>query len=277
MAARWSRASAPLRVAPLMLLALSSCAPRAALLDSPLVAELHAGQESGLASFDHRPLDALLKTHVNPETGTVDYHGLQQQEPVLDSYLHTIAAADAATLNQDEQLALLLNAYNAYTLKLILDHLPVDSIRDIDNPWTSSRYPVAGYTLSLDEIEHGLIRPLYQDPRIHFAVNCAARSCPHLAAEAFTGADLNAQLDARTRATLSDPKFVHVDDGELKLTKIMDWYGRDFVDPAFRGSTRTLARYVEVYASDEVRAFIQEHEGDPAISFLDYDWSLNIR
>ncbi|TXD37076.1 DUF547 domain-containing protein [Lujinxingia vulgaris] len=258
-------------------LLLSACsAPGAELIDSPLVDELRTGQRSGTQSFDHSALDTLLSTHVNAEAGHVDYQGLSDDRAELDAYLSALAEIDATAFDEDEQLAMLINAYNACTLRLIVDNLPVDSIRDIDDPWGKPRCEVAGYTLSLDEIEHGLIRPLYQDPRIHFAVNCAARSCPHLAESAYTGAQINAQLDARTRASLSDPKFARIEGDTLYLTKIMDWYGGDFIDPAFEGSTTELVDYVELYTTEAIRARLQDDDASPVnIVFMDYDWSLN--
>ena len=259
------------------ILIVSACsAPGAELIDSPLVDELRTGQSSGTQSFDHSALDTLLSTHVNAEAGHVDYTGLRDDRAELDAYLSALAEADATTLNEDDQLAMLINAYNACTLRLIVDNLPVESIRDISDPWGEPRCEVAGYLLSLDEIEHGLIRPLYEDPRIHFAVNCAARSCPHLAEHAYTGAEVDAQLDARTRASLSDPKFARIEGDTLYLTKIMDWYGSDFTDPAYQGSTTELVDYVEIYTSEAIRARLQNDDAPKVdIVFMDYDWALN--
>ncbi|RDV36991.1 DUF547 domain-containing protein [Bradymonadaceae bacterium TMQ3] len=265
------------RPALLAALLISACsAPGAELIDSPLVDELRTGQRSGDQSFDHSALDALLSEHVNAEAGHVDYQGIREERADLDAYLSALARADATALNEDEQLAMLINAYNACTLRLIVDNLPIDSIRDINDPWGEPRCEVAGYMLSLDAIEHGLIRPLYEDPRIHFAVNCAARSCPHLAESAYTGAEIDAQLDARTRATLSDTKFARIEGDTLYLTKIMDWYGGDFTNPAYRGSTGERADYVEIYTSEAIRARLQdENAPEVDVVFMDYDWALN--
>ena len=251
-------------------------APAADLVSSPIVEQLRRGMESGESTFDHGTYDELLADHVNEETGRVDYGGLSKDEARLDAYLERVAGADLSALSRDAQLALLINAYNAYTLTLILEHYPgIESIRDISNPWTTERYEVGGYTLSLDQIEHGLIRPLYQDPRIHFAVNCAAVDCPYLAEDAYTGPSIDEQLEARAEAILTNEQFVRLEEGTLRYPKVMDWYRSDFVDPEFRGHAPNVAQYIARYATEEVQAFIREHDGDPAASPLDYDWSLN--
>ena len=253
-------------------------APGAELIDCPIVDELEAGMESGDQVFDHSGYTELLEAHVDSTAGTVDYAALQDDEEQLDAYLASLADVDLSELDGDEQLALLLNAYNAYTLKLILEHYPgIDSIRDISSPWTTERYDVGGYTLSLDQIEHGIIRPLYKDPRIHFVVNCAARSCPYLAEYAYTGEQLEEQLQERTEAILSDERFVRIEDDRLRYTKVMEWYESDFVDSSFTGHAPNVAQYIARYSSDEVRQFVESNDGDPRTSSLDYDWDLNDR
>ena len=253
-----------------------ACAPRSELLDSPIVDELRAGWDQGSVEVDHSTYEALLQDFVDPEAGTVDYQGLSERRTELESYLGVLAGLDLTTIGRDEQLALLINAYNAYTLWLILENYPgVESIRDLSNPWTTERYAVGGYTLSLDQIEHGLIRPLYLDERIHFVVNCAAVDCPHLADFAFTGAEIEAQLEERTRAILRDPKFLRVEGDRLMLPKVMDWYSRDFLSDEFRGAAASLQEYVRPYVTDEVRAFIDAAGGTPRMGFLEYNWALN--
>lgn len=251
-------------------------APTANLLEEPIVGDLREGMEQGEADFDHGTYDELLADHVVEEAGNVDYAALAEEEDRLDAYLDRIAEADLASLPRDEQLALLLNAYNAATLKLILEYYPaLDSIRDIPDPWSRERWEVGGHELSLDEIEHNLVRPLYKDPRIHFAVNCAAEDCPYLADDAYTGEDIDEQLEARTEATLANEQFVRIQEGELRYTRVMHWYRSDFVDPAFRGHAPNVAQYIARYATDEVRRFIEEHDGEPPMAPLQYDWALN--
>ena len=251
-------------------------APSAEKIDGPIVDEIEEGIASGQGGFEHATFDALVSTHADASTGTVDYAGLAEEEARLDRYLESLAGARLEELSRRAQLALFINAYNACTLKLILRHYPgLESIRDIDSPWTKPRCEVGGHRLSLDEIEHNIIRPIYRDPRIHFAVNCAATSCPHLAEFAYTGAEIDAQLEARTRATLSDEKFVRIEQGSLGYTRVMEWYRDDFVDPAFAGSAGSVPRYIAEYTRKQVRAFIEDHGGEPPSSPLEYDWSLN--
>jgi hypothetical protein len=218
-------------------------APNARTLDRPIVDELRQGQRraSATQTFDHAAYAALLSAHVRYEEALVDYAGLKADQAALEAYLRSIAEADLAALGRDEQLALLINAYNAYTLQLILEHHPGDvvggphpgvrSIRDLNAPWGTQRYEVGGHVLSLDDIEHGLIRPLYRDPRIHFAVNCASRGCPPLADDPYRGAALDDQLDRASRRTLGDDRYARVEDGRLQLPRVMDWYRSDFTDP----------------------------------------------
>lgn len=259
-----------------LLVALMGCAPEAKVLDAPIVEQLQQGQSAGTASFEHTAWNALLAAHANPKTGRVDYASLKAKQPELDAYLNTLAGADLTSLGRNEQFALLLNAYNAYTVKLILEHYPnVKSIRDLDNPWKTRRYLVAGHTLSLDDIEHGLLRPLFKDPRIHFAVNCASIGCPPLPNFAFQGAKLDSQLDRVTRNALENPRYAKTNGDQLQLNAIFDWYGKDFTDESFKGHAKTLPVWVARYARPEVKDLVKAKGGSPKIEFMDYDWKLN--
>lgn len=243
-------------------------APEAAEVDEPDVAE------QAPAGFDHSSYGELLAAHVDEGAGRVDYAALKPKEAELDAYLATLAEADLKTLSRDEQLALLLNAYNAYTLKLILENYgEIESIRDLKDPWGTKRYQVAGDTLSLDDIEHGLIRPLFKDPRIHFAVNCAAIGCPPLADEPFLGDTVQTQLDEVTKSALSNPRYAKVEGGKLHLTKIMEWYGEDFTKEGWEPTARSLPEWVAPRSTEEVRAYVEK--GGRKVTFVEYDWSLN--
>ena len=268
-----------LTLASLSLLALSqiNCSPRAKVLDSPIVDELAKGRSDGSAAFDHEDFGKILAAHVDAPAGRVDYAGLADDEAKLDAYLARIAKVDAKTLDESQQKALLINAYNGYTLKLILENYPgVKSIRDLDKPWDTARYEVAGHTLSLNDIEHGLLRPIYKDPRIHFAVNCASIGCPPLLAKPYPGdkATLDATLEEATRDTLGNKRYVVVspDKNEVALTKLLDWYGADFTDASFQGHAASPVAYVGKYNGDVAKKI---EEGDPKVTFLDYDWNLN--
>lgn len=254
---------------------LACAAPRSEPIEGPVVEAVRQGLASGTERFDHTAWDALLREFVGAE-GRVDYLGLQARRDELDRYLATVGTADLATLSRPELLALLINAYNACTVRLILDHagdgdLP-ESIRDIPSPWKTKLCLIGGKRLTLDEIEHGLIRPLFGDPRIHAAVNCASGSCPRLASWAFTGEMLEAQLEQSMRDMVNSEAHVRVQKGRLEVSKIFDWYGGDF-----GGSRQDVADYVKSFAEPKLLAQIEALGERPKLRFLDYDWSLNAR
>ena len=251
-------------------------APSAELYDGEIADVLNADGDNEGASFDHSDFEKLLARHVDADTNRVRYADLKTDSESLDAYLETIANAELETLGPDEQHALLINAYNAYTLQLILEHYPgIDSIRDISDPWGNERYVVAGYPLSLDQIEHQLIRPIFKDPRIHFAVNCAAIDCPPLRPWAYRGDSLDEQLDEVTHDVLSASDFVRVEGDELQVTRLFDWYEDDFINDSFHGHAANVAQYIVRYSTEDVRRFVESHDGEPSVSFLDYDWGLN--
>ncbi len=257
-------------------LTLWGCAPQASLIEDPIVAKLRQGMREGDSGFDHSGLDALLREHVRAETGRVDYAGLKRDSARLDAYLATLATAPVETMGRPQQQALLINAYNAYTLKIIIERYPaLDSIRDLDDPWKTRRHQVARSTLSLDDIEHGLLRPLYREPRVHFAVNCASIGCPPLRAGAYQGARLEQQLDEAAQATLQSERYARMEDGVLKLTAILDWYGDDFINRIYRGYAPTLPEYVARYTTPPIRREIKLADDDLTVRFLPYDWRLN--
>jgi uncharacterized membrane protein YdjX (TVP38/TMEM64 family) len=189
------------------ILAQTQQATLAALFGPPPVhaEEIYAETPAG-PRFDHSLFDAVLSAHVR-EGGFVDYQALRADPGQLDAYLQALARADFGALGRDEKLALLVNAYNAFTLRLILDHWPVDSIRDIPakERWKDARWRIGSRRLSLDAIEHEEIRPRFEEPRIHFALVCAAVSCPPLRHEAYVGASRSSSptrpaTSTRTRA-----------------------------------------------------------------------------
>ncbi|WP_168210798.1 DUF547 domain-containing protein [Persicimonas caeni] len=274
----------PIIAAALFLLAgLTSCSsgclslfvPKAEQIDSPIVDDLRKDPDEA-QSFDHSDYGELLERHVDYDTARVDYAGLKADEAELDAYLDRLAKADLTELDDDGELALLINAYNAYTLKLIVENYPgLESIKDLDNPWKTKRYKVAGYTLSLDDIEHGLIRPIYKDSRIHFAVNCASVGCPPLASWPYEGAKIDKQLDQAAERTLGDERYARVEGDKLYLTSVMNWYRPDFVSDEFSPSAESLPLYAAKYGGEEVQKLVETREGEPAVSFLKYDWALN--
>jgi hypothetical protein len=229
------------------------------------------------SSFDHAAFDALLRRHV--VRGMVDYDAFKAA-PEFEAYLQGLARADVGALTDKERLALYINAYNAYTIRLINVKGERDSIRNINKtmglklkgPWTEAFAVVGGRTLSLDDIEHGIIRREFKEPRIHFAVVCAAMSCPPLRSEAYTAERLDAQLDDQARVFLlqsPDKNRVDVKTATLHVSAIFDWYKEDF------GTTdAAIARYVAGFypEGDEKRLLLS---GKARIAKTDYDWTLN--
>lgn len=214
-----------------------------------------------LAQPDHSAWDALLQQFVS-STGKVNYAGLNTQKPRLRSYLDDLAQhPPQSDWSRQEAMAYWINAYNAFTIQLILDHYPVQSIRDIagGQPWDKKWIQLGDQTYSLNQIENDILRPKYQDARIHFAVNCAAQSCPPLHNRAFTAANLNSTLERLTRQFVNNSSFNSVSENEVEVSKIFDWYGGDF------GDLRAyLDRFTEISISAEA-----------AIRFKEYNWALN--
>lgn len=249
------------------------------------------GALTARADFDHGAWDDLLKAHVqsidNGHSTAVDYAGMARDRAALKSYLDGLAAVDSATFagwTQAAQLAFLINAYNAWTVELILSEWPdLDSIKDLGSlfrsPWKKAFIPLLGDTRSLDDIEHEMIRGddrPYREPRIHFAVNCASIGCPALRAEAFRGADLERQLDEQTRQFLGDPSRNRYADGTFALSSIFKWYRKDF-ERGWQGYTALTDFLLDYPAALGIpdRDLDRVGRGDVRIEYLDYDWDLN--
>lgn len=228
---------------------------------------------SASAASLHSSWTELLSNHV--KDGVVDYRAFKDNEEQLQRYLDLLAITDPEPLSEADQLAYYINGYNSYTVKLILDNFkdgkPPSSIRRIgglfSNPWKISFAVLDGKTYSLDNIEHDIIRVRFSEPRIHFAVNCASKSCPILISEAYEGATIDAQLEKSTREFLENPAHNYLDGEALHVSAIFKWYKEDFNDgplsfflahtsPAYQQSLRNKAEQIR-------------------IKYLDYDWSLN--
>ncbi len=223
----------------------------------------------------HAALTAILGKHVKPSG--VDYAGLKKNSAPLASYLDTLAGVSEPTFKQwpkDQQMAMLINLYNAATLKLVVDHYPLKSIKEVGKlsggPWKQSVVRLFGKSVSLDHIENNLLRPNYKDPRIHFAINCASIGCPALRNEAFQASKLNAQLDEQARAFLHDSTKNRVDSkaGVLYLSSIFDWFKGDFVS-----KSGSVEKFIAPYLDETNRKWVAK--GGFKIKYTDYDWSLN--
>jgi uncharacterized membrane protein YdjX (TVP38/TMEM64 family) len=232
--------------------------------------EAYAENASGPA-FDHSTFDSLLHQHVNAD-GWIDYDGLKKDETKLDDYVTAVAAAPFDAMGRNEKLALLINAYNAFTLKLIVEHQPIESIMDIPaaERWDAVRWNVGGQVWSLSQIEHEQIRPKFIEPRVHFALVCAAVGCPPLRNETYDASRLDQQLGEQARYVHQHAIWFEFDtqSNVVRLTKLYDWYGDDFVQVA--GSTTEFgARY-----SPELKQALASGSLPP-IEWLPYDWKLN--
>jgi hypothetical protein len=237
------------------------------------MSEAYASQSGG-DTIDHSAWDALLKRHVN-ERGGVDYAGLMGDREQLHEYIGRLSRVDSEALGRDEKLALLLNAYNAFTVELILENWQsgrLQSIRDIPSAerWDDARWQVGSQVWSLNDIEHEQIRPKFADARIHFALVCAAVGCPPLRSEAYTADQMETQLREQAAYVHRHGRWFLLDgDGQvLHLTQLYDWYGGDFAQAA--GSVLEFAsRY-----SRELRDSLDARRA-VRIEWLDYDWALN--
>lgn len=272
----------PLLLAVLIAVTVAACgAPRAAPITGDISTVLADGIEDGSDRFDHSSWDELVQKHVRDDGRRFDYVGLKGDEKQFDAYLDALAAADLSSLSATEIQALFANAYNAYTIRTILDHVSadgafdIDSIQDVPNVFGREVHKLGGFSLSLDNMEHNVLRPLFKDPRFHFAVNCASISCPPLPTRAFTGDKIDEQLDTVTRNALTNPDYVSIDGGGLLVTKIMDWYGGDFVNPDYTGSESTLQEFIAKYATDEVRELVAAQGDSVTVKFRDYEWGMN--
>lgn len=246
------------------------------------------------SAFDqtHVAFNALLARHVHVLAGgvasRVDYRGFAADRAALDAYLQTLSAVTRAefdTWSREERQAFLIDAYNAYTIALVLTGYPtIDSIKDLgglfSSPWQKQFFQLLGRPETLDGIEHGTLRApgAYDDPRIHFALNCASIGCPMLANEAYVAEHLDAQLESAVRRFLSDRTRNRYDAarGRLQVSKIFDWYRGDFEagHRGYRSVPDFLGHYADVLADAPAdRGRVQA--GAVPIEYLDYDWSLN--
>ena len=219
---------------------------------------------------DHAIFDSLLRKHVDAN-GLVNYQGFENDSIIFHEYLNVLGKNPPAdSWTQSEKLAYWINTYNAYTIELILTYKPKESIKDITNinipfvnsPWQIEFIPIHDKIYNLDDIEHGIIRKEFDEPRIHFALVCAAMSCPKLRNEAYVGNKLEIQLIQQTRDFLRDTTKNHINSHEAKLSPIFKWYGSDFTK---QGS---LINFLNRYTPTSI-------EKNASVEFTDYNWALN--
>ncbi|WP_020532305.1 DUF547 domain-containing protein [Flexithrix dorotheae] len=219
--------------------------------------------------ISHKIWDKLLKKHV-ASNGLVNYEGFLTDQKTLDDYLDLLSKnPPGENWDKSAALAYWINAYNAFTIKLILDNYPVGSIKDIagsitmvNSPWDIKFFKIGGVDFDLNTIEHEILRKKFDEPRIHFAINCASISCPDLRKEAYIGQEIDRQLEEQTRIFLRNESKNQLSVNELKLSKIFDWFKSDFTR---HGS---LVDFLKLYTKLEINP-------EASIEYLDYDWGLN--
>lgn len=221
--------------------------------------------------ISHSIWDSLLRKHVD-NLGLVDYTGMAADSNLLRDYLDLVEqnAPNKKNWTEAEQMVYWINAYNAFTVKLIIDNYPVASIKDIKNGipfvntvWDIKFITIGGKEFDLNNIEHGILRKDFNDPRIHFALVCASLSCPKLQRFAYTAEKLDDQLEQAARAFINEPFRNDVHQNPIQLSKLLDWYWTDF-----RDTYEDRYQLIQQYADDPINT---GHE----IEFLEYDWNLN--
>jgi len=258
----------------LMFATISHAAPKAELW---AYWETHDPQSGEI--IDHKPWEHFQLTHVYPGKDgiyRVDYDGVKKTaRKSLNQYISALAEVKVTGLNRNEQLAYWINLYNALTVQVVLDAYPVSSIRDIDispgifadGPWGKSLVTIEKHEVSLDDIEHRILRPIWKDPRIHYVVNCASIGCPNLRGHAFRGDDLDRPMNEAAYAYINHPRGVRVEGGELVVSSIYDWFAEDF-----GGTEQGVIAHIRQYAKSSLKTSLQ---GFSSIDDYEYDWSLN--
>ena len=224
------------------------------------------------APVDHSIFDKLLKKYVN-DKGLVNYKGIKSEVKVLDQYLDMLSKnPPASSWSKNEQMAYWINAYNAFTIKDVVKHYPIESIKDIGSkiqipfvttPWAEKFFTIGGEKMSLDNIEHGTLRKKYNDPRIHFSLVCASISCPRLRNEAYTADKLEAQLNDQGNDFLNNPAKNKINKDESKLSKYFDWYKGDWKE-----GNQSVVKWVNKYSTTKIT-------DNTKIDYMDYNWNLN--
>ncbi len=237
--------------------------------------------QSASTSIDHSAWDRFLKTYVSEHDDGINrvaYARVRNADGrALSAYIADLETTPISRYNRDEQLAYWVNLYNALTVKVILDYYPVDTIRDIKispglikfGPWGKKLISIEDERLSLNDIEHRILRPIWRDPRIHYAVNCAAIGCPNLQRMAFTAATADALLDTAAREYVNHPRGARFEKGRLIVSSIYDWFKEDFVN-----SDGSVIKHLHRYAKSDLAAKLEntkKPKGD------EYDWGLNDR
>lgn len=230
------------------------------------------GISSGTPPVDNTIWAELLEKHVTDKR--VDYDGFKQDEAELDQYLAILSSIDPTALSRNHQFAFYINAYNAFTIKLVLTRYPgINSIKEtgsfFSNPWSKKFIPLNGFTVNLDHIEHDILRPRFKDARVHFAINCAARSCPPLLNVPYEGSTLETQLDEQTKKFINTPANTFLKGGTLFVSRIFKWFADDF--------SGSPLGFIRQHARGRLKQDLEKAAGSNEITlqYLPYDWTLN--
>ncbi|WP_378178901.1 DUF547 domain-containing protein [Aquimarina sp. SS2-1] len=212
--------------------------------------------------FIHDTWDQALLLNVSAD-GNVNYNGFMRDSSLLYKYFQELSEnTPNRSWSRDEKIAYWINAYNAYTVKLIIDSYPVKSIKDLKKPWDKKFFKIDGEWFSLNELEHKILRK-FGDPRIHFAINCASISCPVVWNRAYTGKNLQRALDSQTEKFINDPTKNTITPYEVSVSKIFDWYRRDF-----KVNGGDVISFINRYA--RIKIANQKEKG-----YKNYNWNLN--
>lgn len=215
----------------------------------------------------HSKWDALVQQHVS-SSGIVDYKGFKRDQAKLSAYLKELESnVPKASWSKNESMAYWINAYNAYTVQLMVNKYPLKSITDLKfngkSAWDYKWIKIGTETLSLNDIEHIKLRKNYSDPRIHFAVNCASFSCPVLLNSAYKADKLSTQLETQAKVFINDPKRNQINTNGGKISKIFEWYKDDFTS-----NGKSIIDYINRYSKTKIKP-------GSNISYLNYNWNLN--
>jgi hypothetical protein len=217
--------------------------------------------ETEVAAINHSNWTTLLQKNVS-RAGIVNYKGFQKDSKALSAYLAELSAnVPTKSTSRNATLAYWINTYNAYTVKLIIDNYPTNSIKDINDPWGKKFITLSGKKYSLEGIENEILRKM-DEPRIHFAINCASVSCPNLLNEAFTEAKLEQQLKAVSKSFINDKTKNTITANKIEVSKIFDWFGADFK------SKGSVIDFLNQYSTTKISTNAQ-------VNFKEYNWGLN--
>ena len=214
--------------------------------------------------LDYTSWKELLSANVD-EKGDVNYQGFIANKEKFNTFLELLSSTKITSdWTTNDKIAYWINVYNAFTIKLILDNYPTKSIKDISGPWKQKFIKINGEELSLGEVEHEILRKQFNEPRIHFAINCASASCPPVLNEPYLAGNLNALLEQQTKNFINNQKYNKIASNKIELSKIFDWYRKDFE----KNGNNSVVDFINKYSTTKISSKARR-------SFLPYDWNLN--